>query len=47
MRRAYCAVLAVPAPEMARSVPRRRWIWSHRADDLWQSFAEDSPTLYG
>lgn len=47
LRRAYCAVLAVPAPEMAGAMPRRRWIWSHRADDLLHSFAEDSPTLYG
>jgi nucleotide-binding universal stress UspA family protein len=47
LRRAYCTVLAVPAPEMARAVPRRRWIWSHRADDLLYSVAEDSPTLYG
>ena len=46
VREAYCAVLTVPAPELARNTRVRRAWGSQRSDDLWQRFGEDSPTLH-
>ena len=46
LRKARCQVLAVPAPEMARTVwrPHR---WSAARRDVWQRFDEESPALRG
>lgn len=48
LRRARCPVVAVPAPEMARTAwrRRRRW-WPRRSDDVWQRFEEEQPSLRG
>ena len=46
LRRARCPVLVVPAPEMAHSVWRHRASW-RRADDVWQRFEEERPSLRG
>jgi nucleotide-binding universal stress UspA family protein len=46
VREAYCAVLTVPAPELARNIQGRRAWGSQRSDDRWQRFGEDSPTVY-
>jgi len=47
LRKAGCPVLAVPAPEMARTVWRHRRWWPYRSDDLWQRFEEEQPSLRG
>jgi nucleotide-binding universal stress UspA family protein len=47
LSKAHCAVLAVPAPEMSRTVWRWRGLWPHKSDDLWQQFADESPSIRG
>jgi nucleotide-binding universal stress UspA family protein len=47
LRRARCPVLAVPAPEMARTVWHRSGWWPHRAEDVWQRFEDEQPSLRG
>jgi nucleotide-binding universal stress UspA family protein len=46
LSRAYCAVLAVPAPEMSRTVWRWRGLWPHRVGDLWRQFTEETPSIF-
>lgn len=46
LRHARCAVLAVPAPELARAVPREHW-WRPRRRDLWDRFERESPAMRG
>lgn len=44
LREACCAVLAVPAPELARTAHRHhRWRPRHR--DLWDEFEHQTPAL--
>jgi nucleotide-binding universal stress UspA family protein len=44
LREARCAVLAVPAPELARTAHRHRW-WRRRQRDLWEEFEHQTPAL--
>jgi nucleotide-binding universal stress UspA family protein len=46
LRGARCAILAVPAPELARSARRHRWRWWRRRD-LWDQFEHETPALHG
>lgn len=41
-RRARCAVLAIPAPALARASRRARW-WRLRRRDLWERFDREIP----
>lgn len=43
LRRARCPMVAVPAPEMARSVWHRGVRWRHL--DVWQRFEDEQPSL--
>jgi nucleotide-binding universal stress UspA family protein len=45
LHHARCAVLAVPAPELARAA-RRHW-WRLRRRDLWDRFEHETPALHG
>lgn len=44
LHEARCAVLAVPAPELARTAHRRHW-WRGRHRDLWDEFEHQTPAL--
>lgn len=44
LRQARCAVLAVPAPELARTAHRRHW-WRPRHRNLWDEFEHQTPAL--
>jgi len=44
LREARCAVLAVPAPELARTAPRHHR-WRPRNRDLWDEFEHQTPAL--
>lgn len=47
LRKAVCPVVAVPAPEMARTVWRRIARWRRGSTDVWQRFEEEQPSLRG
>jgi nucleotide-binding universal stress UspA family protein len=47
LRKAVCPVVAVPAPEMARTVWRRIARWRRGSTDVWQQFEEEQPSLRG
>jgi nucleotide-binding universal stress UspA family protein len=47
LRRAGCPVVAVPAPEMARTVWRRIARWRRGSTDVWERFEEEQPSLRG
>jgi nucleotide-binding universal stress UspA family protein len=46
LHRARCAVLAVPAPELARTAGRDHR-WRLRRRDLWDQFERETPALRG
>jgi nucleotide-binding universal stress UspA family protein len=45
LRHARCAVLAVPAPELARATHRGHWRRA-RHRDLWAEFEHETPALH-
>lgn len=45
LHHARCAVLAVPAPELARAVHRGHW-WRPRRRDLWDEFEHETASLH-
>lgn len=47
LRRAGCPVVAVPAPEMARTVWRGVARWRRGSADVWQRFEDEQPSLRG
>jgi nucleotide-binding universal stress UspA family protein len=47
LRKAGCPVVAVPAPEMTRTVWRRIALWRRGSTDVWQQFEEEQPSLRG
>ena len=47
LRKSVCPVVAVPAPEMARTVWRRIARWRRGSTDVWERFEEEQPSLRG